>query len=464
VLGAWGKAVARSATKAPFLCVLTGCLSMAPKYERPASPVPANLPGAEGSAAPIALDAFVREPRLKQVLARVVAQNRSLRRTVLDIETARAQYHLQRSQLFPTINAQVGMTETRQFFGIPGAPPTVDLTTFSAGIGTTAWEVDLFHRVGDLSDARMQQYYAAIETAKAERITLVAEAASAWVTLAADRSRLQIANETMATAKKGMDLTEQLVGGGTSNRGDFWQASTIFQGARADVALLTSQIAQDRNALELLAGGPIEDALLPDALPTDLDWFADVPVGLSSAVLLERPDVLSVEHQLIAANANIGAARASFFPTLQLTASGGIISAALSALFTGPTAVWTFAPSIVAPLFRGGAGTANLDLAKAQKQSLIATYELTIQTAFRETADALATRATIQEQLAAQNDLVTANDKAFQLAQARYQVGIESFLATLVFERALYGAKNSLIATQQLALGNRIQLYRVLAR
>jgi multidrug efflux system outer membrane protein len=203
---------------------------------------------------------------------------------------------------------------------------------------------------------------------------------------------------------------------------------------------------------------------LPEALPEQLDWFGDVPVGLSSAVLLERPDVLAAEHQLIAANANIGAARAAFFPTLSLTATGGLISAALASLFTGPTAVWTFAPSLVQPLFRGGAGVANLAYAKAQKQTMIAAYELAIQTAFREVADALATRATIQEQLAAQHDLVTAADKSFQLAQARYQTGIDPFLTTLVAERALYGAQNSLIATELAALANRIALYRAMAR
>ena len=436
---------------------------MAPKYERPPAPVPAQFAAGQGQARPLTIDQFVKDARLKQILTRVVTQSRSLKRTMLDVESARAQYRIQRSQYFPTINASVGIYKSRQYFGIPGAN-TIDLTEYTANIGLSAWEIDLFGRIRDLSDAKLQQYYAAIETVKATRITLVAEAATAWVTVAADKSRLAIAKETMATAKKAMDLTEQLVGGGTSNKGDFWQASTVYQQARADVALLGAAIAQDKNALELLAGGPIDDSLLPDELPNNLDWFADVPVGLSSAVLLERPDVLAAEHQLIAANANIGAARASFFPSLELTASGGLVSAALAALFTGPTAVWTFAPSLIQPIFRGGAGTANLEYAKAQKQVMIASYELAIQTAFREVADALATRATIEEQLAAQNDLVTAADKSFQLAQARYQVGIDPFLTTLVSERALYGAKNSLISTQLAALANRITLYRVLAR
>ena len=230
-----------------------------------------------------------------------------------------------------------------------------------------------------------------------------------------------------------MDLTEQLVGGGTSNRGDFWQATTVYQQARADVALLTAAIAQDRDALELLAGGPIADALLPDALPEQLDWFADVPVGLSSAVLLERPDVLAAEHDLQAANANIGAARAQFFPSLTLTASGGLASAALAALFTGPAAVFTLAPSLAMPLFRGGANRANLaytDGAEAAVRRQLRARDPDARSARSPTRSRPAR--TIEEQLAAQAALVEAATKGFELAQARYKAGVDTFLTTLV--------------------------------
>jgi multidrug efflux system outer membrane protein len=443
------------------LVLLAGCISLAPKYERPAAPVPANLPGGQGSAAALPLDQFVREPKLRQLLVRVVAQNRSLRRAALDVESARQLYRIQRAQMLPTITAGVQVVAAREFIGIPGQP-TIDVTEYSASVGLASWEIDLFGRLKSLSDAKLQGYFAAIERVKATRITLVAETATAYVTLAADRSRLAIARDTMAASQRAMDLVEQLVGGGTSNRGDYWQAATVFQQARADVALLTAAIAQDRDALELLAGGPIDDALLPEALPAQLDWFADVPVGLSSAVLLARPDVVAAEHDLIAANANIGEARAQFFPTLSLTASGGLVSVALAALFTGPTAVWMLAPSLAMPLFRGGAGTANLAYTKTQKESFIAAYELAIQTAFREVSDALATRATIQEQLAAQAALVEAASKSLELAVARYKAGIDTFLTTLVSARALYAAQNSLVSTQLSALNNRIVLYRVL--
>jgi outer membrane protein, multidrug efflux system len=442
--------------------LLAGCYSMAPAYERPAAPVPTSLPGGQGSAATqLPLAQFVRDPKLVQILTRVISQNRSLRRTALDIESARQLYRIQRAQELPSIDLGVGVTSTRSLTGAADNS-TVRITQYGVDVGLANWEIDLFGRLKSLSDAKLQTYLSSIEAAKASRISLVAEASGAYITLAADRSRLAIAKETMETSKKAMDLTEQLVGGGTSNRGDFWQASTVFQQARGDVAVLNAAIAQDKNALELLAGGPLDDSLMPEILPDQLDWFADVPVGVSSAVLLERPDVLAAEHDLMSANANIGAARAQFFPALTLTATGGLASVGLAALFTGPAAVFTIAPALALPLFRGGANRANLAYSKAQKESLIAAYEFAIQTAFREVSDALATRGTIEEALAAEVALVNANQKALELSQARYRAGIDTFLTTLISERALYAAKNSLVATQLAAMGNRVTLYRVL--
>jgi outer membrane protein, multidrug efflux system len=444
-----------------IVLALAGCWSMAPRYERPAAPIPQSLPGGAGSAANIPWTSFVHDASLRTIIAQALAHNRSVRQALANVVTARAQYRVQRAAQLPQIDATLGATSSRQFFGLP-AQPTIQTTFYDASVGLTAWEIDLFGRLKSLSDAKLQQYLASAETARAARLTLVAETATAYLALAADRSRLLVAQETMESGKRTMDLTEQLVGGGTSNRTDFYQAETIYQSARADVAALTTAIAQDHDALDLLAGGHVDDALLPPALPDQLDWFAEVPVGLSSQVLLGRPDVLSAEHQLIAANANIGAARAAFFPALELTASGGIASAALAALFTGPAFLYTLAPSLVVPLFHGGANVANLDAAWSQKAGLVAAYELAIQTAFREVADALAVRATIQEQLAAQVALVDASQKALELAQARYKAGVDTFLTTLVAERALYTAKDSLLATQLAALSNRVELYRAL--
>jgi multidrug efflux system outer membrane protein len=443
---------------------LGACASLAPRYERPAAPVPVNLPGAgaggDATAAGVPWRAFAREPRLQQVIAQALAQSRDLRKAALNIEAARAQYRIQRAQALPSIDAVAAITSARAIAGPDNQAATS--TVYAAQIGLASWEIDLFGRLRSLSDAKLHAYFSTVEAAKATRISLIAEVAGAYLTLAADLSRLAIAQGTMASSKRTMDLTDQLVGGGTSNRGDYWQVATVYQQARADVALLTAAIAQDRDALELLAGGPIADALLPDALPAQQDWFAEIPVGLSSSVLLERPDVLAAEHDLQAANANIGAARARLFPQLTLTASGGLASTALAALFTGPAAVWTLAPSLALPLFDGGANRANLAYSQVQKQIFIASYELAIQRAFREVADALATRGTIDEQLAAQAALVEAATKSLELATARYKAGVDTFLTTLVSERALYAARSSLVATQLAALGNRVTLYRVL--
>jgi multidrug efflux system outer membrane protein len=450
-------------TRALLVAILGGCLSFAPNYERPAAPVPKQIPGGQDSAnaAAMPISEFVHEAKLRQILTKVLGANRTLRRAALDIEAARQLYRVQRAAELPSVDLSAQVTSTRSLIGTPDNA-TARFTEYSVGVGISSWEIDLFGRIKSLSDARLQSYLASVELAKGTRISLIAEAATAYVTMSADRSRLAIAKDTMESSKKAMDLTDALVGGGTSNRGDFYQASTVYQQARGDVAALTAALSQDKNALELLAGDSLDEALMPDVLPIQPEWFAEVPVGLASTVLLERPDVLAAEHDLRAANANIGAARAQFFPSLTLTASGGLGTIALASLFTGPAALWTLAPALALPLFRGGANRANLAYTKVQKLSFVAAYELAIQRAFREVADALATRATIQEQLAAQSALVEASTKALALSQARYKVGIDTFLTTLVSERALYAAQNSLVATQLSAMGNRITLYRVL--
>ena len=451
----------RAAVLVAFVA-LGGCASMAPPYQRPPAPIPAALPGGDGNrtAADLPWHDFVREPRLQRVIEQALAQSRDLRRAALRIESARAQYRIQRARSLPSLDAAASVASVRSIVGADNAAATS--TLYSAGVGLAAWEIDLFGKLRSQSDSKLQAYFSTVEAASATRISLIAETASAYLTLAADQSHLAIARDTMAVAQRTMDLTEQLVAGGASNRGDYWQAATVYQQARADVAQLTAAIAQDRDALELLAGGPIDDAALPEALPEQLDWFAEVPIGLSSAVLLDRPDVRAAEHDLQAANADIGAARAQLFPSLTLTASGGLASTALAALFTGPAAVWTLAPSLAMPLFHGGALRASVDFTEAQKRVFVASYELAIQSAFREVADALATRGTIAEQLAAQTALTEAATKGFELAQARYRAGAESFLATLVSQRALYAAQNSLVAVRLAALGNRVTLYRVL--
>jgi multidrug efflux system outer membrane protein len=440
------------------LLFLASCASMAPAYERPAAPIRNALPGGEGTAPLPALDQFVQHPPLRQLMTQALSSNRDLRRAVENIESARALYGVQRGALYPQVDAVATINRARQVTGIPG----LEAFTSTTGqiLGQASWEIDVFGRIKSLTNAREQQVLSTLELARAARVTLLGEIATAYVTLATDRKRLAIAKETMELGKKVMDLSDKLVGGGTSNRSDFYQAKTVYEQARADVAQLTAAIAQDTNALDLLVGGPVGD-LAPE-LPANAEWFAEVPVGMSSAVLLDRPDVRAAEHDLMAANANIGAARAAFFPNLSLTASGGLASAALKTLFTSPVWVYSLIPSLAMPLFRGGANKANLAYTESQKRVFIAAYEGSIQRAFREVADALAVKATLAEQLSAQQALVEAAQKSFEISQARYQAGIDQFITTLVSQRALYAAQNSLVSVQQAAMVNRIALYRAL--
>ncbi|MDX2089092.1 MAG: efflux transporter outer membrane subunit [Kofleriaceae bacterium] len=447
--------------RALLLAALTACTSMAPTYERPTGAVPNQLRGGtgQGSVKKLAIGDFVRDAKLRSLIDMAIKTNRDLRASVQAIEVARHQYRIQRAAALPPIDLNLGASIQQVNF------PSVGATRFdqySVTAGTAGWEIDVWGRLKSMATQREHQYLAVVQHASAMRVSLIGEISTAYVALAADRSRLAIARETAELAKKTMELTEQLVSGGTSNRGDYFQAETVYQTARGDVALYTAQIEQDKNALDQLVGAPVPEELLPTELSPMLDTFTEVPVGVSSAILLERPDVLAAEHDLMAANANIGEARARFFPTLSLTASGGLASTALKALFSSPGSVFSIVPNIAAPLFRGGANRANLAMTKAQKQQLVAVYEGTVQRAFREVADALAVRGTIEERLAAQVALVQAATKSFELSQARYKGGVEPFLTTLVSQRALYAAKYSLVSTQLAALENRVRLFRVL--
>lgn len=443
------------------LLLLVACKSMAPKYERPAAPVPQQLPGGSGSYQNVPWKQFVRTDKLQQIIEVALANNRDLRKAAANIEIARAGYRIQRADLYPHFDAGASVVSSRQISGLNGND-TITTTAYGAQVGLATWEIDLFGKIKSLTNAKQEQYFASVENAKATRISLIGEIATAYVSMAADKARLAIAQDTAASGKKTMELTDALVGGGTSNRGDYYQAATVYQQALADIAQLTAQIAQDKNALDLLCGAQVDPALVPDALPGTPDWFAEIQPGASSEVLLTRPDVAAAEHQLMAANANIGAARAQFFPSLSLTASGGLASLALGALFTGPAAVFSLAPQLGVPLFHAGALDANLDLSFAQKTLMIATYEQAIQSAFRDVADALAVRATIAAELEATAALVENSQKAFDLAQERYKAGVDPFLSTLVQQRALYQAKNAQVGVQLAALANQVTLYRVL--
>ncbi|MDY6949585.1 MAG: efflux transporter outer membrane subunit [Pseudomonadota bacterium] len=449
---------------------LAGC-TMAPRYERPAAPVadawpsgaaydPADAGGK--TAAGVPWREFIRDQKLQQIIEQALANNRDLRGALASIQSARAQYRIQRADLFPRINGTINATRSETFNQFTGTGGTIENEFYTANVGLSAFEIDLFGRVRSLSRAAVETYLATEEAARATRISLIAETASAYLTLAADISQHELARRTVESAQRSMEVTRKRLEAGVSSRLDLRQAETIYQQARADLAATTALIAQDRNALELLTGSRIAEELMPSELPDNHQWLADVPSGLSSAVLLSRPDVLQAEHQLKSANANIGAARAAFFPRLSLTASTGLASPELSNLFSDGASVWSVAPSLVLPIFNGGANIANLSYAKAQRDLFVSQYELAIQTAFKEVADALAVRGTIQDQLDAQRALVDAAADSYQLADARYTKGVDTFLNALDAQRTLYNAEKSLVSARLTASSNVVTLYRVL--
>jgi len=451
--------------------LLGGCISLAPKYQRPEAPVPQSFPqgpayapnqAADPAVSGIGWRTFFKDPRLQQVIERALTDSRSLRQALAGIEAAHAQYRVTRADSMPKITASVGGTAQRSLLAIPGyGNSAYEYRDYTASIGFSNWELDLFGKQRSLNRAAFESYLATAEGAHATRISLIAETASAWLAYGADRSQLAIAQQTLASAQHSLDVTRQRLENGVASRMDLSQAQTLYQTARNDVATLTTQVAQDRNALDLLVGAPVEESLLPTELPPD-GWLARVPAGISSSALLDRPDVQQAEHTLKAYNADIGAARAAFFPDLSLTANGGLESAALSTLFSGGTNVWTIAPQVALPLFSGGANVANLAYYKAQRKQAVAAYEQAVQSAFREVADALAVRGTIQEQLDAQQELVAAAQDSYRLADARYEKGVDTYLNSLDSQRTLYAAQRNLVSTRQAALGNAITLYRAL--
>jgi multidrug efflux system outer membrane protein len=451
--------------------LVSACVSLAPRYQRPIAPVPeawptgaaypASQPSAE-TAADMPWQDFVKDGNLRKVVELAFANSRDLRKAVANIASAREQYRIQRAGLLPDISANANMSRSRSLNPYSGGGSrTLLFENDSATVGISAYELDLFGRQRSLSSAAFESYLSTAEAERATRISLIANAIIYYLTLAADRSNLHIARQTLESAQSSMELTRSRLAAGVASLVDVKQAETVYQQARADVASLTASIARDRNALELAAGSPIDDELLPDELPQDNSWLAEVPAGLSSAALLARPDVLQAEHNLKAANANIGAARAAFFPAITLTANDGRGSSSLSSLMRGP-GIWSFSPSISVPLFAGGANVANLGYVKAQRDSYVAAYELAIQTAFREVADALAVRGTIADQVDAQAALVRAAADSYRLAEARYSKGVDTFLNALDSQRTLYGAQKTLVGDRLAAFENMVTLYRVL--
>lgn len=450
--------------------LLGGC-TLIPDYMRPELPASAQWPGKEATvdanaptAADIAWKDFFRSPGLQQVVETALAHNRDLRIAALNVQAARALYRVQRADLFPTLDASI--TGSKQHLPDNASnTSTADTTgSYSAGISSTSFELDLFGRVRSLNEAAFQDYLASAKARDAVKISLIGEVANAYLQWLADQKLLAITQDTLNAQERSHHLVSQRFEAGIANRLELAQAQTTLETARSNLALYTRYEAQDRNALILLMG--VKDSA--DALPTgdtlnDIVLLKALPVGLPSTVLLARPDVAQAEHTLKAYNADIGAARANFFPRITLTGSFGFASRSLSDLFgSGSGGAWAFAPQAVMPIFDTGRNFAGLDYSKAQRDAAVASYERSVQSAFREVADALVARRTLADQLAAQDRLVTAAQSAYDLSNARYQSGIDSFLSVLDAQRALYQAQQGTVEIERQTLSNYVDLYKAL--
>jgi multidrug efflux system outer membrane protein len=445
--------------------ILSGC-SMAPKYVQPALPVPANLPVVLDAdtndtvvPADVAWREFFTDPRLRKIIETALDNNRDLRIALANVEQARALYRVQRADLLPTVGLNGAATYQDMPPGTAAASGRADI--YSASIGTSAWEIDLFGRIRSLNRAALEQYLTSVENRNAAQTALIAETATVWLTLAADKDRLRIARETERTFGQTLELTRARFAKGIASELEVHQAQTSFDQARSDIAQTMTLIAQDRNALSLLTGMPLDEAMLPEQL-TNGATIGNLPAGLPSGILLRRPDIAGAEHQLRSANANIGAARAAFFPRVSLTAAFGTISSGLSNLFGNGSDYWSVAPSATLPIFDLGRNQANLGYAKATRDAMVAQYERTIQSAFREAADALARRGTISAQIEAQTSLRDAAAGAYRLSDARFRSGIDPFLATLDSQRTLYTAEQNLLSVRLVRETNAVELYRAL--
>ncbi|RZT36261.1 AdeC/AdeK/OprM family multidrug efflux complex outer membrane factor [Cupriavidus agavae] len=451
--------------------VLSGC-SLIPTYERPAAPVDAAYPqgdaykGATAAAqVPSAVELgwrdYFADPRLQRLIEVALQNNRDLRVAALNVEAYRAQYRIQRADLFPEVGATGQGTRQRVPAELSTTGQRVISSQYGVSLGTTAWEIDLFGRLRSLSQAALEQYFASEEARRSTQISLVASVANAYLTMRADEANLQVTRDTLGAYERTYNLTKRSFEEGVASRLDLRQSQTQVENARASLARYTRLVAQDANALTLLLGAGMP-ADLPIGLTLDQKLVADVPAGLPSDLLQNRPDILAAEHRLKSANADIGAARAAFFPRISLTASAGTASRQLSGLFDAGSGTWLFSPQITLPIFTAGSLQASLDYARIQKDINVATYESTVQSAFREVADGLAARGTFTDQLEAQQRLVEASQDYYRLAEGRYRTGVDSYLTLLDAQRQLFTAQQALIDARLNQLTSEVNLYKAL--
>jgi multidrug efflux system outer membrane protein len=442
--------------------VLSGCMSLAPKYERPAAPVapafplaptpddaPAVSAATSEAASSIAWQRFFADQRLQQLITLALQNNRDLRVAILNIEQARSTYRIRRADLLPTVG-----------LGAAGnVQPGPDL--FQAGVQVSAFELDLFGRVRSLSNAALAQYLATDEARKSTQISLIAQVASTYLAVQADEELLELTRQTLKTREDSNRLNQLKYDNGVASKLDLDQSLSLVETARVVLAQQLRQRAQDTNALTQLVGGPLP-ATLPQGVPLADTNLAELPPGLPSDLLTVRPDIRSAEQQLIAANANIGAARANFFPNISLTGTAGSASTELKNLFKGGSYGLTFQPQIFLPIFDYGRNKANLSNAEAGRDVAVAQYEKSIQIAFREVSDALAGQSTYTEQLRAQVAVAKSEADRFSLSDLRYRSGAASYLDLLDAQRSLFDAQRSSVEANLARLQNQVTLYRVL--
>lgn len=414
----------------------------------------AGTPPAEQAVADIGWRDFFSDPKLEELIARALDNNRDLRVAVLNVERARALYNIQRADRFPSVAANAGLSRTGG-----NVPNAGDVYSASVGVG---FELDLFGRVHNLSQAALQQYFAQEESRRSAQLALIAEIAGTYLALAADMESQRVAQATLDNQQKAYDLVVKRHDLGAVSALDLAQSRTTVESARADAARYAGLVATGSNALRLLVGAPVETAMLPQGFDIAVSGIAPLPAQLPAQVLLRRPDVQQAEHLLRSANANIGAARAAFFPSISLTGSVGTASNELSGLFEAGTRIWSFIPQITLPIFQGGRLRANLGVATADRDIALARYEKSIQAGFREVADALALTRTLADRRAAQQALLDAATRAHDLSKVRYDQGRDSFLNLLDAQRSLYAAQQGLVTAQLAEQANRVTLYKVL--
>ncbi|WP_374567183.1 efflux transporter outer membrane subunit [Ideonella sp.] len=452
----------RAAVAGPLLlsaALLTGCINLAPDYERPGLPVPGALPAgaAAASDAPLATNELLRDERLRKVVQQALANNRDLRVAMLNIERSRAQLRLADADRWPTLAAAVNATRA------PSTATGDQVNAFQAGLQVTSYELDLFGRVRNVSNAAAASLLATEAGSRTARLALVTQVVSTWFTLAADQEQLALAKQTLAGREQTLKLTELRARVGAASDVELYGTRGLLAQAQASVAQLERQAAQDANALALLVGQPVAAEALPSAdAPLNSDALAAVPAGAQSDLLLRRPDVIQAEQTLIAANANIGAARAAMFPRIALSGSAGVVSDTLSGLVNSGTFAWTLAGNAALAIFDAGRNQANVKVAEVNRDIAVAQYEKAIQSAFRETADALVAQATWRDQVSAQQALQTGERERLRLTRMRYEAGAANLVELLDSERSLAAADQALVLARLGELLNRLALYKAL--